>query len=58
MRVVRGVLVISSLVVGVVISLGEVAKVVDRAGAVPFDGDVAEPEPAQHWSLPFESRAV
>jgi hypothetical protein len=59
MRALRAVIIVSSLVMGAVVGLGEAAGLLERAGTVPFDGDGADPvAPAGRSSHPFEGRAA
>ncbi len=59
MRVMRGALVASSLVMGAVLGLGEAAELLDRASTVPFDVDRPVAAVAsEHWPLPFEDQAA
>lgn len=60
MRIVRGVVVVSSLVMGLAAGLGEVAMVLDRAGAMPFGGggESGSEYSPERWPLPFEDEAA
>jgi hypothetical protein len=59
MRALRAAIIVSSLVMGAVVGLGEAAGLLERSGTVPFDGDGTEPvAPTGRSSRPFESRAA
>jgi hypothetical protein len=56
MRVVGSIVIVSFVVLGMVVGLGEAAQAIDRAGTVSFDTDACRPVGAT--ALPFEDRAA